>query len=196
MSAPVSPAPRPGVALEIARAWSLLLHPFAVFVVLALVAAWRLSPQAMARAGLGMAVGGAGGWGFVWRRWRSGRWSTVDASRPQERPWLYALSLGLAGGYWLWLGGRASPLSAGVLAVVGMLCVAGLANRWIKLSLHMASLAFVALLSLWLYRPLGIALLLALPLLAWSRLRLGRHSPAEVAGGALLGAAFAAVTLL
>ena len=54
-------------------------------------------------------------------------------------------------------------------------------------TLQLASLAFagVSLLALWM--PVGIAALLLLPLLAWSRLRLARHTPPEVIGGALLG---------
>ena len=138
MSAPVSPAPRPGVALEIARAWSLLLHPFAVFVVLALV----------------------------------------------------------AGGQWWWRGGGASAISTGMLAVVALLCVAGIANRWIKLSLHMASLAFAGVALLPLLPPAGIAAIALLPLLGWARLRMARHMLPEVVGGALLGLAFGAVPLL
>lgn len=177
-----------GPGLRTARALSLLLHPFAVFTALVLVAAWRLDPAALPKALLGVAVVVAIVWAFVLQRWRSGRWSTVDASHPRERPLLYGLALLLAGGWWWWMGGRASPLSSGAVAAVAMLCVAGLANRWIKLSLHMASLLFagVALLGLW--WPAAVALLLAAPPLAWSRLRMARHTLPEVLGGALLGA--------
>ena len=82
---------------------------------------------------------------------------------------------------------RASATGEGVVAVIAMLCVAGIANRWIKLSLHMASLAFsgMALLALW--PPAGFIALVLLPLLAWSRLRMARHTVPEVIGGSLLG---------
>ena len=171
-----------------ARWPSLLLHPFAVFALLTLVAAWRLDPAALPRAMAGMAVVVAIVWAFAWWRWRSGRWSTVDASRAQERPLLYAIALSLAGTYWLWIGGRASAMSAGVLSAIAMLCIAGLANRWIKLSLHMACLVFAGVVLLGLWRPLGLVLLACVPLLAWSRLRLARHSWVEVLGGSVLGA--------
>ena len=46
--------------------------------------------------------------------------------------------------------------------------------------------AGVVLLGLW--RPLGLVLLACVPLLAWSRLRLARHSWVEVLGGSVLGA--------
>lgn len=178
------PAP---AATRYARIVSIVLHPFAVFTALALVAAARLDPASLPRTMLGIGVVVAIVWAFVLQRYRSGRWSTVDASQRQERPLLYLLALVLAGAYWFWMGGTASATSQGVLAAVAMLCVAGVANRWIKLSLHMASLAFagVALLSLWM--PAAVALLALLPLLAWSRLRLARHSRVEVLGGTALG---------
>jgi hypothetical protein len=134
-------APR-GAAWRVARALSVILHPFAVFASLALVAAWRFDPQSMPRAALGIGTAIAVVWIFVLQRRRAGHWQTVDASRRQERPLLYLLALLVAGGFWWWMGGRASATSSGILAAVAMLCVAGLANRWIKLSLHMASLAF------------------------------------------------------
>jgi len=176
-------APAPAIA----RWTSILLHPFAVFAVLSVVAAWRLDPASLPRTAVGIAVAVAIVWAFVLQRRRSGRWGTVDASDRRERPVLYVLVLLVAAGYWLWLGGRASHTGQGVVAVIAMLCAAGIANRWIKLSLHMASLAFAgaALLSLW--PPAGIAALLALPLLAWSRLRMARHTLPEVIGGSALG---------
>jgi hypothetical protein len=179
--------PPPSREARLARRVSLLLHPFVVLALLAVVAAWRLEPASLPRVAAGMAVVIAIVWGFVLQRWRSGRWSTGDASRRQERPLLYLLALVLAGGYWWWLGGRASALSNGVLAALAMICLAGLANRWIKLSLHMACLVFVGLVLFGLCPPAGVVLLLAVPLLGWSRLRMARHSLGEVVGGTLLG---------
>ena len=174
-------------ARGMARWTSILLHPFAVFAAAALVAAWQRDPASLPRTAVGIAVAVAIVWGFVLQRRRSGRWGTVDASDRRERPVLYALVLAVALGYWLWLGGTRSTISNGVLAAFAMLCVAGIANRWIKLSLHMASLAFsgMALLALW--PPAGFIALVLLPLLAWSRLRMARHTVPEVIGGSLLG---------
>jgi hypothetical protein len=179
-----------------ARLVSVLLHPFVVLVALALAAAWRLDPPGLLRTAVGIAVAVAIVWAFVLHRRRSGRWQNVDASRPHERPALYLVALLVAGGYWWWQGGRGSASSAGVLAVVAMLCAAAVANRWIKLSLHMASLTFagVALLALW--PAAGAATLALLPLLGWSRLRMARHSLPEVLGGAVLGLVCGAAPLL
>jgi hypothetical protein len=172
---------------SVARVVSILLHPFVVFAALSLVAAWELDPSSLPRTAIGVVVAVAIIWTFVLQRRRSGRWGTVDASDRKERPILYVLVLVVAAGYWLWLGGRTSATGQGVVVVIAMLCVAGIANRWIKLSLHMASLAFagVAMLSLW--PPAGIAALLALPLLGWSRVRMARHTLPEVFGGSALG---------
>ena len=185
-----------GAGRQLARVVSVLLHPFAVFAALASIAAWRLDPASLPRTAIGTAIAIAVVWLFVLQRRRGGHWQTVDASRRQERPLLYALALLVAGGYWWWMGGRASATSTGMLAVVALLCVAGIANRWIKLSLHMASLAFAGVALLPLLPPAGIAAIALLPLLGWARLRMARHTLPEVVGGALLGLAFGAVPLL
>lgn len=192
----MSLAPGDGGRWPAARVVSVLLHPFAVFVALALVAAWRLDPSGLVRTAAGIGVAVAIVWAFVLHRRRSGRWQTVDASRRHERPALYLLALLVAGGYWWWQGGRGSASSTGVLAVVVMLCVAAIANRWIKLSLHMASLAFAGVTLLALWPTAGAATLALLPLLGWSRLRMARHSLPEVLGGATLGLACGVVPLL
>ena len=179
--------PSTPITMTAARGVSIVLHPFVVLAALALLAAWRVDPASLTRTALGIGVAIAIVSVFIWQRRRGGHWETVDASRRQERPLLYALALLVAGAYWLWMGGRASATSNGVLAAVVMLCVAGIANHWIKLSLHMASLAFsgMALLALW--PPAGFIALVLLPLLAWSRLRMARHTEPEVIGGSLLG---------
>ena len=181
--------PRAGNGLRAARIVSVLLHPFVVFAALALLGAWRVDPGALPRTALGIGVAVALLSGFIWQQRRGGRWHTVDASRREERPLLYALALLVAGGYWLWMGGRASPTSTGVLAAAAMLCVAGIANRWVKLSLHMASLAFAGIAMLALAPPAGIVALVLLPLLGWARWRMARHALHEVAGGVALGVA-------
>ena len=171
----------------LARIVSIALHPCAVFAGLTVLAAWVLDRESLPRvlSGLGVAIGVV--WVFVWQRVSSGRWGTVDASRPHERPLLYAVMLVVVVGLWAWLG-MASPLARGVAAAGAMLALAGLLNRWIKVSLHMASLAFAGA-AAWPLSPwLGAATLALLPLLGWSRLHLRRHAWPEVMGGTVLGA--------
>lgn len=192
----MTPATSAGARAGIARAVSVLLHPFAVFAALSLLASWRLDPASVPRTAIGIGVAVAIVWAFVLQRRRAGHWQTVDASRRQERPLLYLLALAVAGGYWWWMGGAASATSAGILAAVAMLCIAGLANRWIKLSLHVACLAFAGIALLPLLPVAGVVALALVPLLAWARLRMARHTLPEVVGGALLGLAFGAMLLL
>lgn len=174
-----------------ARWVSIVLHPFAVFIALTMASVRVLAPQAFWSALCGVALAVLVSWAFVVQRRRSGQWSTVDASHPSERPLLYAVLLAVLAICWWWMRERAAPMGQGILAVAAMLVAAALLNRWIKLSLHMASLAFAAV-SLFSLQPvLAVAAMLLLPLLAWSRLKLARHRPAEVVGGTLLGAAFA-----
>lgn len=195
ITTPREAAPRRAAAHSAARAVSIALHPFAVFALLALSMTWRHEPVLLGRVALGMAVAVAIVSALIWNRRRGGHWQTVDASRPHERPLLYRVVLIVLIGYWAWAGGRASALSTGVLAALAMLSVAALANRWIKLSLHMASLAFAGL-ALWPAWPwaAGVATAL-LPLLAWSRVRLARHAWVEVVGGTVLGWAAGGVLL-
>ena len=174
--------------MKAARVVSILLHPFVVLATLALVAAWTLDPTNLPRTAAGVGVVVAVVWLFVLQRRRSGRWETMDASRSQERPLLYVLLLALTAGYWVWMGGATNATSTGILVMVGMLCIAGLFNRWIKLSLHMASLVFAGVAMLGLMPRLGVVLLLLVPVLAWSRLEMRRHDMAEVVGGSVLGA--------
>src|SRR5690606_6300457 len=95
----VSLLPGDGARWPMARIVSVLLHPFAVFVALALAAGWRLDPPGLPRTAAGIAAAVAIVWAFVLHRRRSGRWQTVDASRPHERPALYLLALLVANGY-------------------------------------------------------------------------------------------------
>lgn len=170
-----------------ARVVSIALHPFLVLAALSLLAAWRVAPASLPRTALGIGVAIAIVSVFIWQRRRGGHWETVDASRRQERPLLYALALLVAGGYWVWMGGRASATSDGVLVAVAMLCAAGVANRWIKLSLHMASLAFAGVAAWRLWPAASVIALATLPLLGWARLKMARHTLPEVSGGAALG---------
>ena len=121
---------------------------------------------------------------------RVGRWSHVDASVAQERSqlniFLVLVLFGLAGVSW-W-GGQDRLLVLG-LATAGSLVVFGhLLRARLKVSLHAAFAVFASTL-LW-PNVLAVSLGLALTAgVAWSRLVLRRHSPAEVVVGLLAGAA-------
>jgi phosphatidylserine synthase len=123
------------------------------------------------------------------RQVRRGSWTNVDASNRAERPLLFAVGIGalavLLGVLLVFRPG--SFLLRGVVGVLIMLAVCAVATRWVKVSLHMAfgALATTTLLSIG--SPAGWVLLAVMPGLAWSRLALKRHRPAEIAIGLLVG---------
>jgi hypothetical protein len=121
---------------------------------------------------------------------RRGAWQTVDASRPRERPILYAV--GGAGGLamlaYLATAQPASPLLRGAVGTLVMLAVCAAVTPWIKVSLHMAAAALAAATLLRLGSPAGWPLAAVLPVLAWGRVALGRHRWTEVALGCAIGA--------
>ncbi len=128
---------------------------------------------------------------LMWRQVRRGRWQNADASNRAERPILYivgGIALVALLAYLLLLRPR-SFMVRGVVATFGMMAVCAVATRWIKVSLHMAFATLAATALAFMRSPAGYALLLALPVLMWSRLTLERHSPVEVALGTIIGAA-------
>lgn len=182
--------PRAGFARQLARVVSIVLHPFALALVLvwgtaggqqreetlwtlALVVLCSILPLAWLMA----------------HRVRRGDWADVDASRREERPVVYGLALlGLLvlAGALAWRG-ESTGLVRGVAGTAGMLVVAGLLNLKVKVSLHLAFAALTATVLTRIGSPLGWPLAVLVPVLAWSRLALGRHRLLEVVVGAALG---------
>jgi hypothetical protein len=126
------------------------------------------------------------------RQVRRGSWTNVDASNRAERPLLFAVSIVA---FALLLGVAlvfrpASSLIRGAIGVLLMLAVCAAATRWVKVSLHMAFGALSTTTLLFVGSPVGWVLLAVMPVLAWSRLALKRHSSSEVAIGLLVGVAF------
>lgn len=123
------------------------------------------------------------------RQVRRGRWSNVDASNASERPILFVVSMaGLAAALvWLLRYDPQSFLVRGLVVVAGFMVIAAVLTRWIKLSLHVAFATLTATALSLIGSPAGFALILVVPIVAWSRLVLTRHSLHEVAAGSVLG---------
>jgi hypothetical protein len=134
---------------------------------------------------------------FMYRRVRSGRWGSVDASLAAERPALFLLSLALVVGLgaFVALSPRLGFLSRGIVSVLFLLSVAAFLNRWIKASLHVAFAAYSGTVLLRLALPVGLGMLAFLPALAWARLAMHRHTFAEICAGCAIGAAVGVLTL-
>jgi membrane-associated phospholipid phosphatase len=124
---------------------------------------------------------------YSFLRVRSGAWAHPDASRPEERLQLNLFLLGtlLAVSVLSYSLSRPKAVTLGALLCAGIIAVALLLRKRLKVSLHVAFAMFAA--ALWWPNPV-FALQLALAGgLAWSRLALRRHTPAEVVIGAIVG---------
>jgi len=122
------------------------------------------------------------------RMFRTGRWKTRDASEKRERPIVYVVALGSVCVLLVWaLVQQIWSLVPG-LAALGILLGIGLAAlRWLKMSFHLSIAAFVGGALFEDARMVSLAVLAVLPLLAWSRLVLKKHTLREVLVGAGLG---------
>ena len=76
----------------------------------------------------------------------------------------------------------------GCAATAVLLGLAAILNRWIKLSNHVAFAMFTGVLLSHFALGWGLAVLAIVPLVAWSRLALSRHTLQEIFGGMVLGA--------
>ena len=182
-----------------ARALSIVGHPAVLMpVAVAAAASGPGAPPQLLRVALGTAVAVAVIVGLysLWQVHR-GRWAHVDASHPAERSQLNLVLAGLlcsAAGL-LWALGQPPAVAAGPLLAALLVLLTHALRRWLKVSLHAAFALFAAAL-VWPHLP-GTLAIGALALgVAWSRLVLRRHTPAEVLTGLWLGAAFGAALRL
>ena len=182
------------VRREVARWISILGHPFILIPVLvAAVTVRRLPPkQAAFIVGTVILVSIVPMFLFIARRVRAGAWTNYDVSVREQRTGMYPAALAITAATVLVLAWAQvpRPILRGVLAILLLIGLAALINLWLKISLHTAFAVFTALAVLP-SRGLAAGLLFLALAIAWARLELGRHTPAEVLGGALLGAAVA-----
>jgi hypothetical protein len=176
-----------------ARAVSIVGHPLLVLplVVLVLPAARAGELRSMLPSALGCAAMAALLMGYSWWQVRQERWAHVDASGREERRSLTRFLLLLLGGgaaVCTWVVPR-PQLALGLGLGAAMVLAAKLTARYCKLSLHVACAAYAACLLLptgWWAMAAGLAGAAAV---AWSRLVLSRHTPRDVAAGAIAGVA-------
>jgi membrane-associated phospholipid phosphatase len=135
---------------------------------------------------------------FMRHRYTSGRWQTVDASARADRPvaYLAGFAVLLPMSLYFLLHEKSASLFRGCVAIAAMFGVAFLLNRWIKLSGHLAFAAFAAIILANIRLAYAAPIALFIPLLAWSRLALQRHTFGEVIGGLVLGCISGAILLL
>ena len=123
---------------------------------------------------------------------RHGKITDFDVYVRKQRFWPYVVSLSCGALTWIVMSVGGAPQMFLVLsgAAVGQGLTLFLINtRW-KISAHAAGTASFAVLSWQLLGSGGLPLLLIIPLVAWSRLRLHRHTFGQVVAGSALGAGF------
>lgn len=183
-------APATSELFEILARWvSVAGHPFVLLPLTTLYASSRHGSMASA-AGSAVAVALAAvlpALAIVVIGVRRSSYTDHDVSDRAQRSGFYkalfvVLPLGSA---LLWF---ARPgLRPGIVATWALILASMLANRFVKSSLHVGFAAFCA--SSLVLPPLAtVAAVAAVAAIAWSRLALKRHTPVEVALGALLGA--------
>lgn len=125
------------------------------------------------------------------RNVRRGSWSDHDVSQHGQRLGLYRAAFPLlAVSAVLLYALDASPrMLRGVAAAAVMLALGVAGNRFLKISLHMMTAGYCAVVIGRLYPQSAWALVLAAAAIAWSRRRLDRHTWAEVIVGTVIGAA-------
>ena len=172
--------------LRIARILSAVLHPLVIAPITVALATrnWRWTTAIAATLILPLAF-------ILIRRTRRGDWSDFDVSRREQRPGLYyaAIPLLAIAALVVWRLGASPRFLRSFLAIAFLFAAGLIGNRFLKISLHMMFGAFCTAIIARLYPS---SLFLTLPLLAalaWSRWRLERHTPAEIAVGLILGTA-------
>lgn len=176
---------------QVARWISIVGHPFVTATAMVLASGTRSSGSAaIASTGaafvliavLPVAI-------LMIRQVRRGAWEHVDASNRRERPMLYIVGIAAV---LVWFGYLAlteprSPLMRGLVVTMVMFLACGILTRWIKVSLHVTFAAYSATTLVFFGSPAGWVIAALVPLLIWSRLRLGRHKPLEVVLGVAIG---------
>lgn len=173
----------------LARAVSILGHPMLVMPVAAGLAARErgLDVQPTLAIMAGLASLGLLVLAYSVLRVSRGQWQHVDASAPAERGQLNRFLLGLFSLATAVALGLPAPtrLALAFALSAAIILLALSLGRWCKLSLHVAFIAFAALVPGDLAALAGFAVFgLAV---AWSRLALGRHVWRDLAAGLLAG---------
>lgn len=125
---------------------------------------------------------------ILWLK-RHGKVTDFDVFLREQRFWPYIFSISCGAISWLAMAFFHAPRLLTILsgATVGQGLVMFLINQRWKISAHSAGIAGISVLIWQLLGAAGSPVLLIIPIVGWSRVRLGRHTPGQVIMGALLG---------
>jgi len=127
---------------------------------------------------------------FVILQVKRGKATDFDIYLRAQRFWPYIVSISCGAVSWLVLAAAHAPQLFIVLsgASVGQGLIMFVINQRWKISAHAAGTASIAVVIWQLFGAAGSPALLIIPLVGWSRVRLGRHSVRQVIAGSALGA--------
>ena len=125
---------------------------------------------------------------ILWLK-RCGKVTDFDVYLREQRFWPYVVSLSCGGLTWLFMAIFHAPRLFIVIsgATVGQGLVMFLINQRWKISAHAAGASGIAVLIWQLFGLASTPVLLLIPIVGWSRVRLGRHTLGQVIAGAVLG---------
>ena len=177
--------------LRISRAVSVLGHPLVTAAAFVLFVSFTRLDAAKALVSSGVVIGlvilPIVAWNY--RNTQKGRYSNFDVSVRSQRHSFYGVSIALLllATLVLWFTGQPLALCCGMAFALLLVVLSGLVNRYIKASLHTSVSVFLSLALLTMHPVAGAVLLGFSGVVAASRLVLGRHTPPEIAAGALIG---------
>jgi membrane-associated phospholipid phosphatase len=186
-------------SVKIARIVSVIGHPFVLMSLTVLIVAFHRTNLLRA-----LTIGGVTVLAtvtpliFIIRRQVSaGKWSDHDVSDASERRsfYLIAITVNALAMILFYFLGFPPALIVGMIISLVILLVAMVVNRWSKISLHQIFAVYFAIALFAVSYWSGAGFLLIAAAVGWSRVRLERHSLAQVLSGAFLGA-IAGIVLL
>jgi membrane-associated phospholipid phosphatase len=189
------------VSKTIARIVSILFHPlpmagYLLLVMTALDASSLWSGVGWAALTLLLSIAGPGV--DLWLSVRTHRVADFHIALREQRPRVLAVSLGFTAltlATVLVAGGPHGLLVALTVGLVNGVVLTLITLGW-KISLHVATATGATAVLWWRLGPWAAALILLVLLVAWARLTLRRHTPAQVAAGAAVSAAVSTVVLV
>lgn len=182
---------------RLARLVTEVLAPAPIVAALLLVVAWQSAPTVAAAAAWGLVAALFASllpFLFILRGVRRGRLTDhhVGVREQRRTPLLMGLASVLVGLALLAAWSAPRELLALVAAMLAGLVVSLLVTLGWKVSLHTSVAAGSVVILVLVFGPMMLVLLPVVGLIGWARVEVGDHSPAQVAVGALLGAAVAA----
>jgi membrane-associated phospholipid phosphatase len=178
---------------RLARLTSNILNPFLlsfILIILLAVESTDSSSEAVKWASISIAISVLPVFLVVIYLVRQKRLEGVFANPRQQRNGIYILAsaLGAVGCGIMWYFNAPKLLSVTFSAGLASIIIFMVINRFWKISLHTAFMSASVTIITIVYGAIGALTILLLPPVAWARISLNQHSPAQVITGAVLSA--------